>query len=97
MTYAPCNDPPRRMETGPGENPNISPTTRQFPSHFGIDDGFWSDALQMVWSGVLVNFLVPVGKDGTGQDNHIFILLGGSRQERGDNPLCRKDLVLAGG
>ncbi|GBN71822.1 hypothetical protein AVEN_197204-1 [Araneus ventricosus] len=34
-------------ETGPDENPYISTIQRQFSSEFGIDDGFWSDTLQM--------------------------------------------------
>ncbi|GBN32368.1 hypothetical protein AVEN_136794-1 [Araneus ventricosus] len=42
-------------ETGPDENQNISITQCQFSSDFGFDDGFWIDALQMVWSGAVVN------------------------------------------
>ncbi|GBL96236.1 hypothetical protein AVEN_118773-1 [Araneus ventricosus] len=44
-----------RMGTGPDENPNISTSPCQFSSDFGIDEGVWSDGLQMVWNGALVN------------------------------------------
>ncbi|GBN07989.1 hypothetical protein AVEN_221904-1 [Araneus ventricosus] len=42
-------------KTGPDENLNISTAQRQFSSDLGISDGFWSEALQMVWSGALLN------------------------------------------
>ncbi|GBN47417.1 hypothetical protein AVEN_141413-1 [Araneus ventricosus] len=50
-TGAKCTE----WKSGPEENPNISTTSSQFSSDFGIDDGFWNNGLQMVWSGALVN------------------------------------------
>ncbi|GBM33458.1 hypothetical protein AVEN_55783-1 [Araneus ventricosus] len=35
--------------------PNFSAATIQFSSDIRTDDGFWSEVLQMVWSGSLVN------------------------------------------
>ncbi|GBN54267.1 hypothetical protein AVEN_167982-1 [Araneus ventricosus] len=44
------------------EYPNVLTTPSQFSSDFCIDNGFWSDTTQIVWSDLTVN--VPLLTDG---------------------------------